>query len=195
MIYLVGFLLILFFVKQLKAKEPILFYFNHKIWYFKNFTKGTRAQNRQLFSIIKWKNLFNKPKLILQDLLRNLTILIVLFSLPELFFTGLFKIKYCRQSILKFFLEFNNIYDYIISTYFNKIFFFLGQSERYFEYTIPFICLLVTFTLYTKYEPNFNLIAVLFIVIWHIIIIVINFIFSNNYLFDDKKKIDINLKK
>ena len=53
----------------------------------------------------------------------------------------------------------------------------------------------MTFTLYTKYEPNFNLIAVLFIVIWHIIIIVINFIFSSNYLFDDKKKIDINFKE
>ena len=195
-IYLAGFLFILFFIKQLKAKEPILFYFNHKIWYFKNFTKGTKAQNRQLFSIIKWKNFYNKPKLILQDLLRNQPILIVLFSLPELFFLmDYLKLNIVDNQLLSFSwnLIISTIILFLLTS--TKYFSFLGQSERYFEYTLPFICLLVTFTLYNKYDPNFNLIAVLFIVIWHIIIIVINFIFSNNYLFDEKKKIDISFKE
>ena len=196
MIYLVGFLLILFFINQLKAKEPILFYFNHKIWYFKNFSKDTKAKNRELFSIIKWKNFINKPKLILYDLLRNQPILIILFSLPELFFLlDYLKLNIADNPLISFSwnLIISTIILFLLTS--TKYFSFLGQSERYFEYTLPFICLLVVFTLYTRYEPDFNLIVVLLITIWHIIIIVINFIFSNTSLFGDKKKIDFSFKE
>ena len=136
MIYLVGFLLILFFINQLKAKEPILFYFNHKIWYFKNFSKDTKAKNRELFSIIKWKNFINKPKLILHDLLRNQPILIILFSLPELFFLlDYLKLNIADNPLISFSwnLIISTIILFLLTS--TKYFSFLGQSERYFEYT------------------------------------------------------------
>ena len=141
-----------YFIPFLGIREIILHKINHYRWYFNNY-QGTDASSRNslhnLFDSLKFNKLLSNPNKFFKEVFVRQSIIIALYSTVanSVLFYHLFKFSSLQTEIM------NNLfweYALVISTVTYIIFFitslkpflFLGEAERYFEYSVPFIALL-----------------------------------------------------
>jgi len=124
---------------------------DHYIWYIKNYTKGTTASNRNKIKDIMLLPLYliKKQEYFIKLCFTKITPIITAYSIPSLVLLT-FWIVMSPKSISLFvaddvtlflsFLSISTIFLFIITSL--KYFLFLGQAERYFEYSAGFIYVL-----------------------------------------------------
>jgi len=161
---------------------------NHYLWYFKN-QKGTTVEkrNRLKFFFLLPIYLFRKPKQFIDQVFRNQSFIIALYSIPGLFLifyynlvVGDGSIMYSQGSWIEyfFFLTVGSIIIFILTSL--KPFLFLGQAERYFEYSSVFITILTIYYWTSLSRPLSDL---LFLILFQISMVISNFIYikKNEY--------------
>ena len=191
-----------FILPFLGVKDIIEFKINHYMWYLRSYKLGTTASDRNrlkdlfLYPIY----LFTEPKKFFQLTFKRLSPIIAAFSLPSLvilifwFFTDYSKfISFLNNDIIKFLFYFSLSSIIIFVLISIKWFSFLGEAERYFEYSTGAIILL--FVIFSMQYGYYNLLY--FMLIIHLILIFINFIASLQQTIKKAIKIeeDINLIK
>nr|WP_287411761.1 hypothetical protein [Pseudodesulfovibrio sp.] len=141
---------IAYFIPGVGLKEVIRHKINHYGWYFNSYV-GTGANNRNdfkgLMAEIRGQR---RANIILYHLFMTQSILIAIYSLPVLFvllyfcvFDGAFLQIISNSPVYTFYAYLvvaSFLLFIIIST---RYFLFLGEAERYFEYSFPFACLLM----------------------------------------------------
>jgi hypothetical protein len=129
----------------IRAKDVLLFKYNHWRWFFKNAQEGTTAYNRN-----KFKDFISLPIYFIKDvnfflykIIKHLTPVILLYSVP---------------SIILYYINWGVFEGNVVLTYFDYIFLasllsfgltslrplsFLGEAERYLEYSMSFLSVLI----------------------------------------------------
>jgi len=168
---------------------------NHYIWYAKNYKKGTGPSERnRLVDIIKYPiYLFSEPKKFYELTFKKLSLVIATCSLPTLVFLIIFFAKdyhqfisYLNNEILKY-LVFITLASLIVFTLISfKWLSFLGEAERYFEYSTGAIIIL--FVIYCFDYGYYNLLYFMFI--FHIFIIIANLMASLKRLIKNALKLE-----
>ncbi len=139
-----------YFIPGVGLKEIVLHKINHYRWYFNSYV-GTAANNRNdfrgLMAEIRGQR---RANIILYHLFMTQSILIAAYSLPVLFvllyfsvFDGTFLQLVSDSPVYTFYaylIVASSLLFVITST---RYFLFLGEAERYFEYSFPFACLLM----------------------------------------------------
>jgi len=176
-------------------REILKFKINHYIWYTKNYQRGTTPSERnRLHDIIRYPfYLFSDPKKFYELTFKRLTLVIAAFSLPTLIFLFVF-----IASDYGLFLDLlgNDIVKYLFSISLSSLIVFaltsikwlsfLGEAERYFEYsTGAIIILFVLFGIEYGYDS-----LLVYMIIYHVCIIVANLIASLKRLIKNALKIE-----
>lgn len=154
---------------------------NHQKWYFRSQRKVSGVGNRNDMKefILMPIYLFRHTKLFFHRFFTQFTFIIAIYSIPGL---------------ILYFYYFNNFYHFESLGYINNIFLtslftfslisfkslsFLGEAERYFEYSISFFCLLIVYLSLTGIINEQLLFLLLAI---QVVIILITFLYKNNNL-------------
>ena len=139
-----------YFIPGLGLKEIARHKLNHYMWYFNNYA-GTAANNRNDFAGL-WREIrvHRRYNVLLYHLFMTQSILIALYSLPTTVILAWFLATDGQFVQL---VGANPAYTYyalillcslilfVVTT--TRSFRFLGEAERYFEYSLPFSCLLL----------------------------------------------------
>jgi hypothetical protein len=154
---------------------------NHWIWFFKNQEKGTVASNRNNFKdffLLPYYFFYKKNKF-LEIVFKKSSIFILIYSIPQLL------ILFLEWKVIEPFIQQNLLLEYIYVITLASIvvfiitslkpFLFLGQAERYFEYTVFNINI---FFLLLCILTN-NIYFIIYVFLFHLIIIFIFFIYCN----------------
>tara|TARA_Y100000591_G_scaffold332606_1_gene370639 strand:+ start:1220 stop:2725 length:1506 start_codon:yes stop_codon:yes gene_type:complete len=161
------------------VKEVFYHKINHYLWYFNNY-EGTTAEGRNNikdFLSLPFLLFFRKKKFLKIFFKKNSFILLFLNS-PSLILVIFFLQNADTHQYSPFYLYCYNIIIASFIIFFVtslKPFLFLGQAERYFEYTLPFIVLYIMHNYLYEHFVLLNLI----IVIFQILIIFIYFYIKN----------------
>jgi len=160
------FLIVLYFFNISKVKEITIHKLNHFIWYYNNY-EGTTAGK-----LNKIKDILNLPKYLIKDKFKFFIILIRDNSFTSLLILNpslvlLVILFYENQTFLNqydiynfcFFILVSTIVTFFITSF--KPFLILGQSERYMEYALPFVILLITFFIDNNNLDNIFIIIIL----------------------------------
>ncbi len=169
-------------IRPFRVEKILKFKFSHYVWYLRN-SAGTTAEGRnKIKDYIRLPlYLFKKPGVFLDLITRKLTFIILLYSVPMFFalvtlvlldpetVQDIWKTPVCRYitGIIG-----GGIFAFILTSL--KPFLFLGQAERYFEYSAPFICVL--FVLYGVRQGWYVQVS-MYVVVIHICIIMATFLF------------------
>jgi hypothetical protein len=141
---------IAYVIPGLGLKEVVRHKINHYMWYFDSYA-GTAANNRNDFRGL-WRELRGERRynVILYHLFMTQSVLIAIYSLPTILVLAWFMAaddEFVRlvaadpaYAYYAFILLASFILFVITST---RYFRFLGEAERYFEYSLPFSCLLM----------------------------------------------------
>jgi hypothetical protein len=174
-IFLIG-----IFFPFLGIKDILRFKLNHYIWYKKNYQKGTTAADRnRLIDFIQYPlYAFKDRKKFFVLSFKRLTPIIAAYSLPALVFLIYW---FAVDSSVYFDLVNNEVNKYLLSITFASIviffitslkwFSFLGEAERYFEYSAWAITLLFVIVCYKNNYYN----LLIYLLILHVCIVLINF--------------------
>jgi len=164
---------VILFAVILKKKSGLLRVYIHKInhfsWYFRQADSGNTAINRNSL-----KDLISLPVLLFTDakkfikiVLRESSYIIALYSVTSLFILIGILIKYRSFEIISSNIIFYYLFSLVAASLIlflltsQKKLQFLGQAERYFEYTIPYVSFLLV-VLFVKYNlPIEYLVALL----------------------------------
>lgn len=175
---IVGCFIICFAIRPFNFKYIVMQRINHYKWLYK-IPKGSTAENRnRLIDYIKlpWY-LFSDYNKFNNLVTRKLTLVIGLYSAPVLFllilllindhesFLYLWSIPYTKYLIG---VIISSLILFTLTSF--KPFLFLGQAERYFEYSAPFYSLL--FVLYVAIE-KWDFRYIIYIVFFHLCIIIL----------------------
>lgn len=192
-IILISSMLVAWIIPNSGARKILKHSWNHKVWYVRNRTEGSPAQLRNdIREILKLPLSFLRyPKKALHFCVHNFTVSIALYSAPIIFITGAL---FIFNPGLMDPLRLNPWLDYFmmlslasfITFVFTSIpvFGFLGQAERYFEYSAPFYSMLFIMMVVTT---NGNLNMLLFtLMLVHILGIMFNFIWLHKSDFNKK---------
>jgi len=196
--------IISFVFPKIKAKEPIIFFLNHKIWYWRNYSKGTTASPRRNLRnlVLLPYYLFKRPALFCRLIYNELPPAIFILSMPELIIIlflllkkGNLFIYFAAMPIFSFSWKVVLISVVIFMFVCFRRLSFMGQAERYSEYSIPFLSLLVPYFYYKEfgYTTALNLLAVLMLL--HVLVIMSNFLYDNKALLfqrEPEKDEDVN---
>lgn len=189
-----GFILLIIFIfaisfsiPQLKAREPILFYIHHKWWYLRNFEKGTTAAPRKniINTLLLPYYLIRKPRRFIYIIITTLPFTIIIISFPELIALAAIYVQHSND-----FLNFSEpIYHFSFAVGFTSLivffivcfrsFSFIGQAERYFEYTSPFLCVLFPYLLVKYLEPLVAFNYLMLFCLLHIAVVLFYFLIAN----------------
>lgn len=167
-----------FVVKKILSQK-----FNHFRWYVRNYA-GTTAAGRNAIKdmLLLPVYLFKSPSKFFDQVFKRNTLVIALYSVPTLFI--LLYWLYTEKNLFALFLS-NHILRYVAAVIASSIiifiltslkpFLFLGQAERYFEYSAPFICFLFIYSVIKIETPTFFLIPLF---LFQICIILCTFVYS-----------------
>ena len=180
-------------VPFLRSREPLAFYFHHKLWYLRNAQNATTASHRRPFYDLMTLpvRVFRRPLKTLAHELTQQPITILILSAPELVVVGLG---------WPFWLADNGVFFYaaMLTLATGVVFLcvllrslsFLGQAERYFEYTLPFIVFLCVYCL-SRWFPAATVMSIsLILVLCHLTVTLLNFFVSNPERFQGKSRGD-----
>jgi hypothetical protein len=167
----------------LGVRDIIKFKLNHYIWYTKNYQKGTGAsdRNRMVDFVLYPIYAFSQPKKFFQLTFKKLTPIIATYSLPTLVILVIWFaqdyhwfIDFSNSEIIKYLLviSLSSLIVFILVSF--KWFSFLGEAERYFEYSTAAIILL--FVIFCYQYSYYNLLF--YMVLLHLSIIMITFLAS-----------------
>jgi hypothetical protein len=182
----------------LGIKDIIKFKINHYIWYTKNYQRAPSASKRnRLLDMIKYPiYLFSDPKKFYELTFKRLTLVIAGLSLPTLVFLIVFIAKdyyhfinYLDNAVVKYLASISLASLIIFALISFKWLSFLGEAERYFEYSTGAIIIL--FVLYCSEYGHNNLLV--YMVIFHICIIIANLMASLKRLIKNAIKMDGDL--
>ncbi|GJQ64336.1 MAG: hypothetical protein SCALA702_33890 [Melioribacteraceae bacterium] len=145
-----------FLFKGFGSYEVLTFNINHKRWYFSNFNAGTTASNRNKLKefILAPIYLFIKTTRFFQLLMRDNSVFIAIYSMIPLWYLGylLYENQGVYNSIASngliyyyFALLIAGLITFLLTTI--RSFSFLGQSERYFEYSLIYTLIVLFFVL------------------------------------------------
>jgi hypothetical protein len=170
-IFLIG--SIIFSIGIPSTRNIIYYKFQHWKWYFRN---GNIIDRNNLSELIKTPfYLIKEPLKLFEYFFVRFTPFIAMYSIPGIFLLWSHALElnepllYCVHLLLSSTLIFG-----ITSL---KLFLFLGESERYFEYTLTGLYLILMGLFLTNSLQEFNLLALIFI---HIVIIIFIFISKNH---------------
>lgn len=161
-------------------KDILRFKLNHYIWYKNNYQKGTTATDRNRlmdFILYPFYAFSDKKKFFLLSY-KRLTPIITAYSLPALVFLiywfavdSEFYFSLINDELNKylFSITFASIVAFLLTSL--KWFSFLGEAERYFEYSAWAIILLFVSVCYK--HGYYNL--MFYLAIFHICVILLNF--------------------
>lgn len=170
--------------------KKILFQkFNHFKWYVRNYA-GTTAEGRNVIKdmLLLPVYLLKSPPKFLDQVFKRNTLIIALYSIPTLFILLYWS---CTDNNLFTVFFSNHILHYVAAIITSSIiifiltslkpFLFLGQAERYFEYSSPFVCFLFIYSL-IKIEASTFLLIFLFLFQMSIILITLIYSMYNNFV-------------
>jgi len=172
---------------------------SHKRWYLDNWREGTRVMNRnRLEDLLKMSGkLFNDPKTFIEYCVERFTPTIALYSALPFFLLGVWwfvdnDIRMWLSSVpeIKYFwlLSVSSFFLFVIISV--PVLGFLGQAERYFEYTTPFYSILFVLTL-TQIPTERAVFIFWGVFFFQILAILFNFLWLNRYsLFDNYEQLD-----
>ena len=168
---------------------------NHYLWYKKNYSKGTTASGRnRLIDILRYPiYFFSDPNKFFELTFKKLSLIIAAFSLP----TFIFLLYFVGTDYSRFLIYWDNdILRYLFAVSFSSFIIFglvslkwlsfIGEAERYFEYSIGAIIILFVF--YCFKLSYFGLLF--FMIIFHICIIMLNFMASLKRLIKNAVKLE-----
>ena len=181
MILLLSFIGFSYLVNFLGIRDILVGKLNHWAWYFKSQEKGTTASGRNNISdIIKLPYyLLRDREMFLKIVFLKSTILILIYSVPQLFIV-LYNFENIKDIIFlypvleyMYVIALASVIVFIFTSL--KPFLFLGQAERYFEYSVfP-----ITFFYYILCLDNNSLRWLFYIGLVNITIVFVLFIVSN----------------
>jgi hypothetical protein len=165
-------------VPFLRAREPIVFYFHHKWWYFRNFDKGTTAAPRtNLQNALRLPcYLIHEPKKFIWLITTALPPAIVVLSFPEaVALAAVLAMKpgapgALDPALFRFCLAVGTASAIVFILVCFRRFSFIGQAERYFEYSAPFIAVLVPFVFASRFGTAVALQWLFFFLILHAVV-------------------------
>jgi len=188
---------IAYFIPFLKVKEPFQFFYHHKIWYLRNYKKGTTAANRQNLKnlVLLPYYLFTNPRKFGALIFSDLPPVIFVIFIPEaLYFILKYNVNFSFSNpffTFSYLLFLSSLLVFLIINI--RFLSFLGEAERYFEYSLPFLVILMPYFLYKTELP---IVFALILSLYHITIILSIFIVSNiDKLLDTKRRLDNDYNK
>jgi len=167
----------------LGIRDLLQFKINHYLWYTKNYQRGTGPSERnRLHDLIRYPFfLFSDPKKFYELTFKKLTVVIAAFSLPTLIFLLGFVAKdydlfmtHLGNDIVKYLVAISLASLIVFALISFKWLSFLGEAERYFEYSTGAIILL--FVIMSSVYGYYNLL--IFMVIFHVCIVIANLMAS-----------------
>ena len=184
-----------FFTPKLGVREVILHKINHYNWYFRNIHRTPVKARNNLFNLIKtpWFLLTNR-KQFTKEFFYQQSVLIAAYSLPVVWFFiyNVLQSEDVMQQIMG-----TSTYDYFFGlllasfTIFIftslKPFLFLGEAERYFELSLPFICLMYV---YTWWQLQGGIITLSLLLLLNLSFILINYVVMNKGSISRTLKVD-----
>jgi len=181
-------LLVSMLVPGAGVKKILLYKLHHYRWYMKNY-KGTAVEERNKLRdfLLFPKYLFVDPVKFLDLTFLRLSPVIALYSVPGLVLLIYFLLVkqdtlglYLSDSITRysFMIVSASMLIFILTSL--KWLLFLGQAERYFEYSAPFFSLLLTFHLVAEKSSALSL-FVLFILHISIIIVIFCYVMRKDF--------------
>ncbi|MFX0124898.1 MAG: hypothetical protein ACFFAE_14805, partial [Candidatus Hodarchaeota archaeon] len=172
------------FVPQLGIRDILRFKYEHMKWYRRNYDKGTTASNRNRLSDILCLPLYlvTNPNKFIEIFFYKSSYIIAMYSVPPLVFSGLILLRFNNLNeifgnpLIRYvsFVVIGSVLIFFLTSM--KPFLYLGQAERYFEYSIPFIAFLFVFLVFKK---NLSHYLIYYTVVVQIIFVLINFIVVN----------------
>jgi len=179
----------------LGIRDLLQFKINHYIWYTKNYQRGTGPSERnKLHDLIRYPlYLFTDPNKFYELTFKRLTVVIAAFSLPTLIFLLVFVAQdydlfatHLGNDVVKYLVSISLASLIVFALISFKWLSFLGEAERYFEYSTGAIIFL--FLIFCS-EYGYTSLP-LYLVIFHVCIIMANLIASLKRLVKNALKIE-----
>jgi len=176
-------------------RDIIKFKINHYLWYTKNYQRGTGPSERnRLLDMIKYPiYLFSDSKKFYDLTFKKLTLVIAIFSLPTLVFLIVFIAKdynnftiYLDNGVVKYLASISLASLIVFALISLKWFSFLGEAERYFEYSTGAIIIL--FVMLCSEYGYHNL--PIYLILFHFCIIIANLLASLKRLIKNALKFE-----
>lgn len=189
-----GFILaagVAFALPPLRAKEPLVFYLQHKVWYWRNFTKGTTAAVRSNLkhTLLLPYYLIASPAKFCIMVFHHLPPAVFVLFLPEMVlllwitaWSGAPWHYFDAEPLLGYSWRLSLASLVVFALVCFRRLSFMGEAERYWEYCLPFVMLVVPRCLYREYgaEQTCNLLVVL--VLLHLVVVLANWTRKNGRL-------------
>ncbi len=173
-----------FIIPRLGIKKLLQRKIDHYYWFFSGMKRLNEVSKKNSLKdiLLLPYYLFTDIKKFIKCIFWSITPLIIMYSIPPVLFLIYWAISdntiintFLNDDLLFYLssLSISTIIIFIITSL--KPFLFLGEAERYFEYSVGAIYILFVF-----YTSMYNPSIIYWFVIYNIIIILINYIFLNN---------------